>query len=354
VLLELPRQYVTLVHRHMPPSPRVIPTDPRIPADVTKKERTMRVLVTGASGVIGTRLVTQLAEAGHDVVGTYRSAGHAGRIRAAGAEAIALDLLDPRAVRQAVLAAEPDAIINQATALTGAKFTRNLDRTLAETSRLRSEGTDALLAAAREAGVGRLVFQSFASMRYERTGPMVKTEDDPLDPAPLGNTRNGMDALRHLEEAVGAAGGVALRYGVFYGADNDGLVEPVRKRQFPIVGDGTGMTSWLHLDDAATATVLALESDVTGVLNVTDDEPAPVREWLPALAEALGAKPPRHVPRWLGKLLGGDVAVMMATSARGASNAKAKRELGWTLRHPSWREGFAAAYGAPREEPALR
>jgi nucleoside-diphosphate-sugar epimerase len=313
----------------------------------------MRVLVTGASGVIGTRIVTQLAEAGHDVVGTYRSPGHAGRIRAIGAEAIALDLFDARAVRQAVLAAEPDAIINQATALTGANFSRNLDRTLAETSRLRTEGTDALLEAAREAGVGRLVFQSFASMRYARTGGMVKTEDDPLDPTPVGHMENGLAALRHLEEAVTAAGGVALRYGVFYGADNDGLVEPVRKHRFPIVGEGTGMTSWLHLDDAAAATVLALESDVTGVLNVTDDEPAPVREWLPVLARALGAPAPRHVPRWVGKLFAGDVAVMMATSARGVSNAKAKRELGWTPRYPSWREGFAAAYGAPREEPAL-
>ena len=218
-----------------------------------------------------------------------------------------------------------------------------MDRTFAQTNRLRTEGTDALLAAAREAGVRRFVAQSFASYRYAREGGPVKTEDDPLDPSTLPSTRQSQAAMRYLDETVTHAGGVALRYGGFYGAANDGLVEPVRKRQFPIVGDGGGMSSFIHLDDAAAATVLALEQDATGIYNIVDDEPAPVREWLPVLADALGAKPPRRVPRWLARLLAGEAALMIGTEARGASNAKAKRELGWELRYPSWRQGFAAA-----------
>jgi nucleoside-diphosphate-sugar epimerase len=224
------------------------------------------------------------------------------------------------------------------------RFSRNLDRTFAQTNRLRTEGTDALLAAAREAGVPRFVAQSFASFRYAREGGFVKTEDDPLDPAPPPSTRATNAAMGHLDDAVADAGGIALRYGGFYGAANDGLIEPVRKRQFPIVGDGGGVSSFIHLDDAAAATVLALEHGAPGIYNIVDDEPAPVREWLPVLAQALGAKPPRHFPRWLARVFAGEAAVMMGTEARGASNAKAKAELGWTLRHPSWRDGFAAAY----------
>jgi 2-alkyl-3-oxoalkanoate reductase len=305
----------------------------------------MRVFVAGATGAIGTRLVPQLIEHGHEVIGTYRSPGNAERVRALGAEPVALDLLDPRAVRQAVLEARPEAIVHQATALAGVRFGRSLDRSFGPTNRLRTEGTDALLAAAREAGVRRFVAQSFASYRYAREGGPVKTEDDPLDPDPPAMARETNAAMRHLDEAVTNAGGIALRYGGFYGAANDGLVRPVRKRQFPVIGAGGGISSFIHLDDAAAATVLALEHDGAGLYNIVDDEPAPMSEWLPALAAALGAKPPRHVPLWLARLIAGRGMVMMASGSRGASNAKAKRELGWTMRYPSWRQGFAAAYG---------
>jgi 2-alkyl-3-oxoalkanoate reductase len=316
----------------------------------------MRVFVAGASGAIGTRLVPRLIDRGHEVIGTFRSPGHAERVRTLGAEPIALDLLDTGAVRKAVLEARPGAIVHQATALADARFSRNLDRTFAQTNRLRTEGTDALLAAAREAAVRRFVAQSFASARYARVGGPIKTEDDPLDPTPVPTTRETNAAMRYLDEAVTAAGGIALRYGGFYGAPNDGLLEPVRKRQFPIVGDGGGVSSFIHLDDAAEATVLALEHDGAGLYNIVDDEPAPVREWLPVLAEVLGAAPPRHFPRWLARLFAGEAAVMMGTESRGASNAKATRELGWQPRHASWREGFVDAYAstARREERTRR
>jgi nucleoside-diphosphate-sugar epimerase len=307
----------------------------------------MRVFVVGASGAIGTRLVPQLIERGHKVIGTARSPHKADVLRALGAEAVVLDALDARAVREAMKRADPDAIVHQATALANARFGRNLDRTFAQTNRLRREGTDALLAAAREAGVHRFVAQSFASYRYAREGGMVKSEDDPLDPTPLPNTVETNAAMRHLDEAVTNAGGIVLRYGGFYGAANDGLIGPMRKRQFPIVGDGGGFGSFIHLHDAAAATVLALEHDGPAIYNIVDDDPAPVREWLPALAKALGAKPPRHFPVWLASLFAGKANAVMAIESRGASNAKAKRELGWTLRYPSWRQGFAEAYATP-------
>ncbi len=307
----------------------------------------MRVFVAGTSGAIGTRLVPQLIDAGHEVIGTARSAGSAERVRALGAKPVALDLLDARAVRQAVLASEPEAIVHEATALADLRDLKHFDRSFAQTNRLRTEGTDALLAAAREAGVRRFVAQSFATYgRYAREGGPVKTEDDLSDPTPVPAMRETFAAIRHLDQAVTEAGGIALRYGAFYGASNDGLVEPVRKRQFPIVGDGGGVWSFVHLDDAAAATVLALEHDGAGIYNVVDDEPAPVREWLPVLAQVLGAKPPRRFPRWLARVLAGEAVVMMETESRGASNAKAKRELGWELRYPSWRQGFVAAYAA--------
>jgi nucleoside-diphosphate-sugar epimerase len=318
-----------------------------------ERRNTMRVFVAGASGAIGSRLVPQLIDRGHEVIGSSRSPGNVERVRALGAKPVALDLLDPPAVRRAVIEAGPDAIVHEATALADVRFSRKFDRAFAQTNRLRTEGTDALLAAAREAGVRRIVFQSFASYRYAREGGPVKTEDDPLEPAPLPSMREGFAAMRYLDEAVTEAGGIALRYGIFYGAANDGLIEPVRKRQLPIVGDGGGISSFIHLDDAAAATVLALDHDGRGIYNVVDDDPAPVREWLPVLAEALGAKPPRHFPRWLARLFAGDAAAMMGTSARGASNAKAKRELGWELRYPSWRRGFAAAY-SPGAAPGGR
>ncbi len=308
----------------------------------------MRVLVAGASGAIGTRLVPQLIDQGHEVIGTSRSPEKAHHLRALGAEPVALDLLGARAVREAVLEAEPDAIVHQATALADLQDFKHFDRSFAQTNRLRTEGTDALLAAGREAGVRRFVAQSYASVRYAREGGPVKTEDDPLDTNPVPAMRESIAAMRHLEEAVVAAGGIALRYGAFYGASNDGLVEPVRKRLFPIVGSGEGVSSFIHLDDAAAATVLALEHGGAGIYNVVDDEPAPMREWLPVLANVLGAKPPLHFPRWLARLFAGEAVVMMGTESRGASNAKAKRELGWTLRHASWRQGFAAAYAELR------
>lgn len=308
----------------------------------------MRVFVVGASGAIGQRLVPQLIAQGHEVTGTFRSPGNAERVRALGAEPIQLDLLDAPAVREAVLKAEPEAIIHQATALANMKLSRNFDRTFAQTNQLRTDGTDALLAAAREAGVRRFIAQSFASMRYAPDGEWAKSEDAPLDPDPPKGMREGAAAMRYLDQTVTDAGGIILRYGGFYGAPNDGLIEPVRKRQFPIVGDGGGVVSFIHLDDAAAATVLALEHDGPAIYNIVDDEPAPVREWLPVLADVLGARPPRHVPVWLARVVGGELAVIMATRSPGASNAKAKRELGWTLRYPSWRQGFRAAYGQPK------
>jgi 2-alkyl-3-oxoalkanoate reductase len=316
----------------------------------------MRVFVAGASGALGGRLVPQLIDAGHEVIGTHNSPASAGLLRTLGAKPVLLDLLDARAVREAVLENEPEAIVHEATALADAKWSRNFDKAFARTNELRTKGTDALLAAAREAGVSRLVAQSFASYRYAREGGPVKTEDDPLDPTVPANAQRSFAAMAHLEQAVIGFGGIALRYGGFYGAANDGLIEPVRKRQYPIVGHGGGITSWIHLDDAAAATVLALEQDGPAIYNIVDDEPAPVREWLPVLAQALGAKPPRRFPIWLARLIAGEAAVVMGTDARGASNAKAKRELRWTLRHPSWRQGFPATYAATgvADRPARR
>ena len=306
----------------------------------------MRVFVTGASGAIGSRLVPQLIDAGHEVVGTHNSPANAERLRALGAKPVRLDLLDARAVRKAVLENEPEAIVHEATALANVKFSRNFDKNGARTNELRTTGTDALLAAAREAGVRRFVAQSVAVFgRYAYEGGPVKTEDDPIADPPA-NMQQSFAALAHLERVVAELGGIALRYGVFYGAANDGTIEPVRKRQFPIVGDGGGIWSWIHVEDAAAATALALEHDGPAVYNIVDDEPAPVREWLPVLAEALGAKPPRRIPTWLGRLFAGEAVVAMTTKARGASNAKAKRELGWTPRYPSWRTGFPAVYAA--------
>jgi 2-alkyl-3-oxoalkanoate reductase len=306
----------------------------------------MRVFVAGATGAIGTRLVPLLVERGHEVIGTSRSPERADRVRALGAEPVVLDLLDPAAVRKAIAAARPEAIVHQATALAGLRDFRNFDRSFAETNRLRTQGTDALLAAAGGAGVSRFIAQSFAGWPYARAGGAVKTEDDPLDPNPVPSMRETHAAIRYLERAVTAAGGVALRYGGFYGSPDDAQLEAVRKRRLPIVGDGGGVWSFVHLDDAATATVLALERGASGIYNVVDDEPAPVREWLPELAAAIGAKPPRRIPRWLARIVAGEAGVTLMTEIRGASNAKGKRDLRWTLRYPSWRQGFVEAYGA--------
>jgi nucleoside-diphosphate-sugar epimerase len=320
----------------------------------------MRIFVTGASGALGSRLVPQLIDSGHEVIGTHNTPANAELLRGLGAKALRVDLLDARAVREAVLESKPDAIVHEATALANLKWSRKFDEVFTRTNELRTKGTDALLAAAWEVGARRFVAQSFASYRNAREGGPVKTEDDPLDPRPPANAQESFAAMTYLENAVTDFGGIALRYGVFYGAANDGLIEPVRKRQYPIIGDGGGFTSWIHLEDAAAATVLALEQDGPAIYNIVDDEPAPVREWLPVYAQALGAKPPRRFPTWLARLVAGEAAVVMGTEARGASNAKAKRELGWTPRYPSWRTGFPAVYSAlseaegPKAHPVAR
>ena len=303
----------------------------------------MRVMVVGASGAIGSRLVRQLIEAGHEVIGTFSSPGKADRVRELGAQPVAVDLLDASAVHKAVTTAQPDAIIHEATALANAGFSRSLDRGFAQTNRLRTEGTDNLLAAAREAGVRRLVAQSFAPYRYIREGGPVKTEDDPLDPDPPKTARQTFAAMDHVDQAFWAAGGVVLRYGAFYGTP-DAVTKAIGKRQYPMLGPGTGIMPFIHLHDAASATVLALEHDGPALYNITDDDGAPMSEWLPALASALGAKRPFRVPVWLGTVILGGEMIQMSLGCRGASNAKAKRELGWTLRYPSWREGFPASY----------
>jgi nucleoside-diphosphate-sugar epimerase len=306
----------------------------------------MKVMVIGATGAIGAPLVAQLVERGHEVVGTSRA--RAETLRRLGAEPALLDVLEPEAVRRLVLETRPDAIVHQATALSGGLDFRRFAETFAQTNRLRTEGTDNLLAAAKEAGVERFVAQSYAALTYARVGGPVKTEDDPLDEALPEAVRGTIEAIKHLEAAVLDAGGIVLRYGSFYGAAIDPMLDAVRGRKAPLVGDGGGVWSLVHVADAAAATVLALERGESGVYNVADDEPAPVREILPAMAEAVGAPPPRRVPAWLAKLLAGEIGVVMMTDVRGASNAKAKRELGWTLRYPSWRQGFPATFGVAR------
>ena len=304
----------------------------------------MRVFVAGASGAIGSRLVPQLVERGHEVVGSSRSPGKSDRLAALGAEPIVLDLLDPDAVRKAVTAARPDAIVHQATALRDLSDLKNSDKSFAETNRLRTEGTDALLAAGTR---GRRQPLPRAELHELAVCPRGRPGQDRRGPArSRARPDDAQDPGRDSAPRAGGrrCGGIALRYGGFYGSPGDAQLELVRKRRFPIVGDGGGIWSFVHLDDAASATVLALEDGAPGIYNVVDDEPAPVSDWLPALADAIGAKPPRHVPRWLARIVAGEAGVALMTEIRGASNAKAKRELGWTLRYPSWRQGFPAAY----------
>jgi nucleoside-diphosphate-sugar epimerase len=306
----------------------------------------MRVFVVGASGAIGTRLVPQLIDAGHQVVGTCHNPKNIDRLHAMGAEPVVLDLLDAEAVRQAVADAKPDAVVHQATALAGLSDFKHFDRSFAQTNRLRTRGTDALIRAAQDTGVERIVAQSFASHRYARVGGPVKSEEDPLDPTPVPAAKESNAAMRYLDGAVTAAGGIALRYGGFYGEPDDAFVQAIRMRKFPIVGDGGGVWSLIHLDDAAAATVLALEHVGPATYNIVDDEPVTTTVMLTEIARIVGARPPRRFPKFLAKLFAGEAAVTMATESRGASNAKAKRELGWTLRYPSWRQGFAATYAS--------
>jgi nucleoside-diphosphate-sugar epimerase len=304
----------------------------------------MRVFVAGGTGVIGRRLVPQLVARGHQVTATTTSAGKLELLEQLGAEGIVMDGLDAAAVGEALALARPEAIVNQMTALSGAHAgkpnLRRADRFFATTNRLRSEGIDNLLAAAEATGVSHVVAQGHASMNGIRQGGWVKTEEDPLEVV------EGTRAINHLEDVVVRAGGAVLRYGGFYGPGaNDDQIKLVLKRLFPLVGGGTGYVSWVHVDDAASATVLALEQKAKGVFNIVDDEPAPASEWLPYLAECAGAKPPRRVPEWLARLVAGEMAVGMMTEGRGFSNAKAKRELGWELRYPSWRQGFKEELG---------
>ncbi|GAA4563881.1 NAD(P)-dependent oxidoreductase [Micromonospora coerulea] len=305
----------------------------------------MRVFVAGGTGVLGRRLVPQLVARGHQVTATTTSAAKLGLLQQLGAEAAVMDGLDAMSVGEAVAAARPDAIVHQMTAISpvhaGKPDIKHIDRWFAGTIRLRTEGTDHLLAAAEAAGVSHFVAQSYANWNGIRQGGWVKTEEDPLDPETGTVMRKGAEAIRHLEEVVLRAGGAVLRYGGLYGPGaTDDQVELVRKRQFPLVGGGTGYGSWVHLDDAASATVLAVEQRARGVFNIVDDEPAPASEWLPYLAACAGAKRPMRVPKWLARLLAGEAAVIMMTEGRGFSKAKAKRELGWELRYPSWRQGF--------------
>lgn len=303
----------------------------------------MRVMVIGATGAIGTPLVRQLNERGHEVIGTSRSASKLERLREFGVQPVALDALDADGVRRAFAEVRPDAVIYQATALSNLSDFRHFDRSFAETNLLRTEGVTNVVAAARDAGVRRIVAQSYCgNMRYERTGGPVKTEDDPIDPNPPKAARESFAAMSYLERTVLNAGGIALRYGGFYGKPDDAFVEALRAGKFPLVGDGAGVWSLIHVIDAAAATVLAIDHDGPAIFNIVDDEPAPCRVWLPEAARILGAKPPPHLPAFLARLLAGEPLVVMETESRGASNAKAKRELGWTLRYPSWRQGFAA------------
>ncbi|MET8678453.1 NAD(P)-dependent oxidoreductase [Streptomyces sp. NPDC004647] len=304
----------------------------------------MRVFVAGGTGVMGRRLVPQLVARGHQVTATTTSAAKLGLLEQWGADGVVMDGLDAMSVGEAVAAARPDAIVNQMTAISAAHAgkpnMRHFDRFFATTNRLRSEGTDHLLAAAEATGVSHVVAQSAGIWNGSREGGWVKTEEDPL-PQETGKFRTAAEAIRHLEDVVVKAGGAVLRYGGFYGPGaTDDQVELVRKRQFPLVGGGTGYISWVHLDDAASATVLAVEQQARGVFNIVDDEPAPASEWLPYLAACAGAKRPMRVPKWLARLLAGELVVTMMTEGRGFSNAKAKRELGWELRYPSWRQGF--------------
>ncbi len=311
----------------------------------------MGVFVAGATGAIGRRLVPRLVERGHEVVATTSRPENAGAVRALGAEPVVIDGLDGAALGEAVARAEPDAIVHQMTALSGKPDLRHFDRWFAKTNELRTKGTEHLLAAARAAHVDRFVAQSYIGWNNDRGGGPVKTEADPLDPNPLPAQRESMAAIRFLEDAVTSAPleGIVLRYGNFYGpGDSEPLLEQIRKRQFPIVGDGAGVWSWIHLEDAAAATVAALERGRRGIYNITEDVPAPVSEWLPYLAQAIGVKPPRRVPAWLGRLAAGDVPVQWMTEGRGASNEKAKRELDWRPAWSSWRNGFRDGLGLPR------
>ncbi len=308
----------------------------------------MKVFVAGATGAMGRQLVPQLVTAGHEVVGMTRSESKLAAVRQLGATPVLADALDPEQVAEAVGQARPEVIVHELTAIAGFD-TRHFDREFALTNRLRTDGTDHLLSAGRAVGLRRFVAQSYTGWPYARTGGAIKSEQDPLDPTPAREMRESMAAIRHLEDAVTGVEwteGIVLRYGAFYGPGtsmNPGSeqFEMVRKRKFPVIGDGGGVWSFIHIADAAAATVAAIERGERGIYNIVDDDPAPVAAWLPELARQLGAPKPWRVPRFVGRLVAGEAGAVLMTEARGASNAKAKRELGWEPRHPSWRQGFA-------------
>jgi nucleoside-diphosphate-sugar epimerase len=308
----------------------------------------MHVFVAGATGAVGRLLIPQLIAAGHEVTASTRTPAKAGELRALGAKSVVVDGLDSAAMTKAVAEAEPDAIVHQMTALAGKPDLRRFDRWFAITNELRTKGTDILLAAARKAGVERFVAQSYTGWTNPTSGGPVKNERDGLDPDPPRMQQQSLAAIRHVDETVPAKArhGIVLRYGNFYGPGaSDPLVELIRRRRFPIIGDGAGVWSWTHLDDAAGATVAALEHGERGIYNITDDEPARVSEWLPYLADAVGAKQPMRVPAWLARIMAGSVAVRWMTEGRGSSNAKAKRELDWQPTWASWRQGFRSGLG---------
>ncbi|MCP4564208.1 MAG: NAD(P)-dependent oxidoreductase [Bosea sp.] len=316
----------------------------------------MRIFVAGATGAVGRSLVPRLVGKGHSVVGLTRAPAKTGFLRELGAEPVIADALDEKAIRAAVAAARPDVIVHQLTDLKGASDLRHFDRAFANSNRLRTAGTDHLLAAAHDCGVKRIVAQSFCGWPYARVGGFVKTEDDPLDDDPPQQLRRTLDAIRYLEKAVTTTPGitgVVLRYGGFYGPGtgvfDPMMIEQIRKRRMPLIGGGTAWWSFLHVDDAADATALAVERG-EGVYNIVDDDPAPVQDWLTELAAMLRAKPPFRIPAWLGRLAAGEHIVAMMTQSRAGSNARARSELGWSPRHASWRQGFAEII---RNEPRL-
>lgn len=313
----------------------------------------MKIFVAGATGAVGKPLVARLLAGGYEVVALSRSPQHSDALRALGAEPAVADALDRAAIVEVVQRAAPDVIIHELTALTGVKNYKKFDEEFALTNRLRTEGADNLLAAAQAAGVRRVVAQSYGNWNYARTGTAPKTEDDPLDPNPPAHQRQSLAAIRYLEAAVmGTAGidGIALRYGNLYGpgtgiARDGDIAASIRKRALPIIGDGAGVWSFIHVEDAASAAIAAIQHGAPGIYNIADDDPAPVSVWLPELARALGAKPPLRIPTWLGRMVVGDVGVSMMTQIRGASNAKAKRELAWSPCYATWREGFRKGLG---------
>lgn len=310
----------------------------------------MRIFLAGATGALGQRLVPLLVAAGHEVVGTTRTSAKVGELERAGAEPVVVDGLDRDSVFAAVENAAADVVIHQLTALGGMTSFKNFDEEFALTNRLRTDGVDYLLDAARRTGAKRFIVQSYTGWPNARTGGPVKTEEDPLDDHPAKNSRRSLEAIKYLERVVTGADdieGVVLRYGGFYGPatgfTSGAAIDLIRKRQFPIIGGGEGITSFIHIEDAAAATAAAVDRGAPGLYNIVDDEPAPAYEWLPFLARTVGAKPPRRMPAWLVKPVAGEHVVLMMTAARGSSNAKAKRELGWTPRYPSWRQGFPAS-----------